>query len=328
MLFLILLTIGALGLAGSAIFFSVLGLVQTFSATALIWGSAIESSKLLTASFLTQYWNRIGKVTKTLGIVFVVALMLITSAGIYGHIISSYQEGTVEVDSQQIQLDEAQQNVDRLKERIESIDQNIESAENDIDKANEDISTILARDDAYITARTRQADTIREDRAELEERLETLLQRREELTQQHQEYQDAFLERRSDKLQTEAKVGPIITIISILGDDIGERAMLWFVLLIVLVFDPVAVYLTIQVNRVAMFLKEDGDKEDKTPSQEHNDSEQEDTGHLNDSIQSLNEKLSGLVKSTEENKSKLNDMEKSISKSEKKSELKKGLMSD
>jgi len=330
MLFLILLTFGALTLASAAIFFSVLGLVQTFSITALFWGSAIEASKLLTASFLTRFWKRIGLVTKSLGIGAVVALMIITSAGIYGHIISSYQEGAIEIETQQILLDEAQQNVDRLSERLDSIDSNIRSTEQDIEQANQTIREVVGREDAYITARTRQAATVRDDRDNLEQRLEQLLGQRESLSDRHEEYQSTFLKLRSEMLMVEAKVGPIITVMSILGDEVGERAMLWFVLLIVLVFDPVAVYLTIQANRVAMFRKEDSEMVDEGIIEDSGESpkEPEDASAITSIISGINDKLKDVVEKNEDTQSKLSQMEKSISKSEKKNQLKKDLMHD
>lgn len=320
MLFLILITLGALTLAGTAIFFSVLGLVQTFSFTALFWGSAIEASKLLVASFLTRFWKRVGIGTRILGVAAVIILMIITSAGIYGHILSSYQEGTIEIESQEILLEEAEENVNRISSRLQRLDTNIEDTQRDIEQANQTIREIVGREDAYITARTEQASTVREDRSNLEDRLERFQNEHDNLSERYENYQERYLELREEMLIVESRVGPIITVISIIGDEAGERAMLWFVLMIVLVFDPVAVYLTIQANRVAMFRKRD--KEEKVLEQFQ--------GRDNPSQQdhSISNKLDSLIESNADTQSKLSEVEKSVLKDKKKRDIKKDLMKD
>lgn len=328
MLFLVIITLSALGLAGAAIYFSVLGLVQTFSITALVWGSAIEASKLTTASFLTRYWHRASRLAKALGLFFVAALMMITSAGIYGHILSSYQESTIEVESQRIVMEEAQQDVDRLLATLTTLDESITITQNDITRANRDISEISARDDAFITARTRQADAVREDRDRLEERLTNLQTQRIEVASQHREAQREYLALRSEMLGVEAKVGPIITIISILGEDVGEKAMLWFILLIVLVFDPVAVYLTIQANKVAMYLKEDKQKKEKLEPIKEPSEPIPPSILSDDSTGEIKEQLSKIIEANTSTSEKISNMEKAMQKGEMKRDLRKSIMSD
>ena len=84
----------AFALAGSAAYYSVFGLSKLFSAQALavtIMAGTLEVSKLISASYLHRYWKQIGLLLKTYLISAVMILMLITSIGIYGFLVSAYQ---------------------------------------------------------------------------------------------------------------------------------------------------------------------------------------------------------------------------------------------
>lgn len=261
MFFLILLTLGSLILAGSAIFFSVLGLVQTFSITAMVWGSAIECAKLLTASFLTRYWESSGFATKVMGVTSIVALMLITSAGIYGHILSSYQKQSLSLDSNIILLETAEETLRIIDERIESLIDRRSRIEDSIESITSDISSISTREDNYITARTRQTDSMRSDRELLREELNDINVSLVELNDRRDEALRTTLDLKNTVLLSENEVGPIVIVMRLLGDDAGGKTIMWFILLIVLVFDPVAVYLIVQANKVAMIRARDKDTE-------------------------------------------------------------------
>ena len=241
-------------LAGNVIVFSVWGLSQTFTFTALFWGSAIEISKLILASFLYRFRESISSSTKILGWSLVIGMMIITSLGIYGHILSGYQENSSEVTFQELRLNDARNAIQILEERIQDITFDIDEARQSIASMNRAIAEINTRDDNFITARARAAESIREDREILQGQLGTLLQQRQMLIEEHHPLQEVVFELESEMLGLELKIGPIVKLIEILG-DLGERAMLWFILLIVLVFDPAAVYITIQANRVALSLK-------------------------------------------------------------------------
>ena len=93
-IFIYIVYAAAFALAGSAAYYSVFGLSKLFSAQAfavIIMASTLEISKLITASYLHQYWKQIGILLKTYLVTAVLVLMLITSAGIYGFLVSAYQ---------------------------------------------------------------------------------------------------------------------------------------------------------------------------------------------------------------------------------------------
>jgi peptidoglycan hydrolase CwlO-like protein len=333
MLFLILITLGVLFLAGNVIFFSVWGLAQTFTFTAFFWGSAIESSKLLVASFLYRFWNKINLLSKSIGILLVVGLMIITSAGIYGHILAGYQEGNIEIEAQQLRLVEAEERRDRFSTRISDLDNEIEATRDEISALNRDISAISTRDDAYITARSRAASEIREDRNIMQDRLSVLLERREELSNDMAPYQEEIINLRAELLDVEAKVGPIVTIIEAFGGA-GERAIMWFILLIVLTFDPTAVYLTVKANKVAMELsKEKKSQKKEKPLEEDNEeilSIKKMLEEKDNSSEALNEalaKLNDISTQSKEKNEQIDRITKMLDKEQKKKELKRNISS-
>ncbi len=90
------LTLGlsALFIAGCAAFFSVFGIGKLFSGAfiaVVIMASSLEIGKLVTASFLYRYWDKINQFQKFYMAAATVILVLITSAGIFGYLLNPYQ---------------------------------------------------------------------------------------------------------------------------------------------------------------------------------------------------------------------------------------------
>ena len=91
----ILILIAALSLATVAAYYSVFGISKLFSSQAsavILMAAILEVSKLITASYLERFWQTIHWLRKTYLITALVALMAITSLGIYGFLVSAYQE--------------------------------------------------------------------------------------------------------------------------------------------------------------------------------------------------------------------------------------------
>ena len=87
--------LAAFALAGSAAYYSVFGLSKLFSSQAsaiIILAGTLEASKLITASYLHRYWTKISTAIKTYMMTAVFVLMCITSLGIYGFLVSAYQD--------------------------------------------------------------------------------------------------------------------------------------------------------------------------------------------------------------------------------------------
>lgn len=218
-MFVALLTIITLILAGCAGYLAVTGLAVTLSATywqVLISASALEAAKLTVASYLYRYWKTTMWWLKGFLLIVVGGLMLITSLGIYGYLIASYQASSLSLDSttQKVELLE--------REKVEKL-----ARKQEIDRQITELPT------NYVTARRQLMDTFSAE-------LEVLNARLPEIDAE-------VLSLRQEILEQEAHTGPIIVIAKMLGIA-NERAFNYFVLLLVLVFDPTAVAMTLAAN--------------------------------------------------------------------------------
>lgn len=228
MLFLLLLILSTVAVAGSAAYFSVYGLAATFSGvfmSVIIMGASLEAAKLMTASYLYRYWNETGKLLRTYMIAGVIGLMVLTSGGIFGYLSSGYQADVLPLKqlNEQIALltEEKQQLLNRKKE----------------------IDTQIAQLPAnYVRGRERLISQFKQEQ-------QTITNRLAEISKVET---DAKLQ----QIKTEAHIGPITYISKAFGVETDD-ATKWLVLLIVLVFDPMAIALTLAVNNVLRLQKEE-----------------------------------------------------------------------
>lgn len=217
--FIIVLVAAALLIASAAAFFSVYGLAQVFAGAFLsvvIMGIALEVGKLVAASFLYRYWNKISKALKVYLMTAVAVLMCITSMGISGYLTAAYQTDTVGLRASSTKLEADSQELERLLARKADMDKQISQLPADYVAARQKL--MKSFDAEYKTMNPRIA--------ELQTSVATL--------QEH-------------KIATEAKVGPIVFISKVLGSETDD-AIFWLIVLIVIVFDPLAVALTIAAN--------------------------------------------------------------------------------
>ena len=106
--------LSALFIAGSAAYFSVFGLSKLFAGAALsviIMASSLEFGKIIGASFLYRYWNKITLWLKAYMLVGVITLVGITSAGIFGYLSNAYQGATIEFEKQTTTLNRHDKNI-------------------------------------------------------------------------------------------------------------------------------------------------------------------------------------------------------------------------
>ena len=91
----LIIALSALSVSASAAFYSVTGLSMLFAGASfavLVMASSLEVAKLVIASLLYQYWEKLNKILRTYLTVAACVLVLITSAGIYGFLSAAYQE--------------------------------------------------------------------------------------------------------------------------------------------------------------------------------------------------------------------------------------------
>lgn len=219
MLFIAILLLTTLSIAGTAAFFSVYGLSQIFMGMAvpvMIMGASLEAGKLVAASFLYRYWNDISWTLKFYLSTAVFILILITSIGIFGMLSAGYQSDSLplkEIESKiQLLKEEQQQLIERKKE---------------IDKQISNLPSNMVR------GRQRLMSTFGPELEQINTRLPQITTEIQQLS--------------SKQVHTQAHVGPIVYIAKAFNQDIDD-ATKWIVLVIIVVFDPLAVALTIGVN--------------------------------------------------------------------------------
>ena len=234
MIFITILILVTIAIASAAAYFSVYGLAQLFTGaviSVIIMGASIEAGKLVAASFLYRYWTKIGLALKTYLLSAIFVLMIITSMGIFGFLTAAYQKDTLPIAeiAQKIELLEHERS--ELIERRDRIDSQVEK-----------VSANMVR------SKERLAKSFQAERTAIETRLG-------EVTPELQKL-------KTDQINVKAKVGPIMLVAEVMGQD-PTKAVFWFILILISVFDPLAVALTLAVNIALRIRKEEKEEADR-----------------------------------------------------------------
>ena len=121
----------ALLIAGSAAFFSVFGLSKLFAGAqtaVIIMAGSLEFGKLVGASFLYRYWDKITSLHKFYMTTAVGILIVITSAGIFGFLSNAYQGATVGFEKESTALIYKEDRLEQLKEDKKFLKEELEAA--------------------------------------------------------------------------------------------------------------------------------------------------------------------------------------------------------
>jgi hypothetical protein len=226
-----LVGLSAFLVAGSAAFYSVYGLSKLFSGAALavvIMAGSLEFAKLVTASFLYRYWEKINTFMKTYMIIGVVTLVLITSSGIFGFLSNAYQGATIEFEKESTVLLYKEDRLSQLQEDKGYLKEELELA-------------ISELPDNYITAK-------RQLRADYNPKV---LEVNEEILQIKQEIGDL----KTALIETGVDVGPAIYLAKVFKTDI-DTVVQFFIFMLIFVFDPLAVVLVIAFNQTLQLRQE------------------------------------------------------------------------
>lgn len=249
------IALSALSVSVSAAFYSVTGLSKLFagaSTEVIIMAASLEASKLVLATLLHQYWDRLGKLLRAYLTSAVVVLIIITSMGIYGFLSAAYQEtankATI-VDTQIAFLEQKrnfyQEDVDRYDTELERISNNIAtlSQAKSRDIQVRDTSTATGFRNTISTTELRLA----QQRIESEEENKRLVQAdRSEAADSLQKYQVAILDANIGN-DIAAELGPLKYLSGLTGISM-DRIINILLLIIIFVFDPLAVSMVLAAN--------------------------------------------------------------------------------
>lgn len=250
-IFLFFLGLIAFGLVMTAAVFSITGLAMLYDSSyhIIVAMSIIESSKIIIASLLYRYWKSLLIWLKTYLVIALIILMIITSGGIYGFMTYKYQNVTISLDkinSEMILLE------DQEKLLAEDRDRFISDRQKLLEIRNQDISGVIITDSTrYYDSRIRQRAYER-----YESELLNINRNLDSTNIQLNRIRVKIAGNKTEMIDTGVEVGPLVYMSRVFNTSM-DNVMNWFSLLIILVFDPLAVVLVIAFNFVLIKIKEE-----------------------------------------------------------------------
>ena len=234
-----------MGLLLSAVagYFSVVGLGIIFAGafwSVVVMAGTLEVSKIVAASWIYRNWDIAPWIMKIYMTIAVIVLVFITSMGIFGYLSKAHVDQTVlEGGNNDIRIESLQRRIDRQNSIIN--DSTIVLGQLD-----EAVSTLQEYDrirgpEGSIAVRQSQS----EERAALNETISVAYDTIEELTEE-------ILPLRRQSIELEAEIGPLKYIAELIygeqARDFFDEAVRWIILLLVFVFDPLAICLLLAGN--------------------------------------------------------------------------------
>jgi len=239
-----LLFITAVILSGIAAYYSVIGLIAIFSAAALpvaIMGGSLEAAKLVVASWLYRYWKNIPILMRTYFTAALVILMLITSMGIFGFLSKAHSD-------QSLVSGDVLARLAIYDEKIKTAKDNIEANRKQLKQMDEAVDQIMAR--STTEGGADKANAVRKSQARDRATLFKDIEANQKLIAK---LNDEAAPIRAEVRKVEAEVGPLKYIAAMIyGDNpdenMLERSVRWLIILLICVFDPLAVLMLIAAN--------------------------------------------------------------------------------
>jgi len=237
-----IIALSALLVSGSAVFYSVYGLSKLFagaSTEVIIMAGALEFAKLVVASLLYVYWDEINKLLRLYLTIACITLMLITSGGIYGFLSGAYQETATKselLDKHALML-EVKQN--RFQEQLNSEKELVvyytEALSNPtmiqyVDKESGQLVTTTSSRQRKLM--TNQLNDARDNVSVFNDSISKY---------------DILILNKKISNESARELGPLKYVAKSLGVEM-DKVVNYFLLLIVFVFDPLAICLVIAAN--------------------------------------------------------------------------------
>ncbi len=243
----------ALTLSAIAAWYSILGLTAIFAAAVIpiiIMGGSLEIAKVVTTVWLHRYWDRAGWKLKLYLIPAVMALAFLTSMGIFGFLSKAHSDQT-------LVSGDVGAKVELIDEKIKIARENIAMNQKALEQMNNQVDQLLGRTDDDKGA-NRAVQVRRQQRAERTRLQNEIAAEQETIAKLNEEAAPI----RAQIRKVEAEVGPIKYIAALIyGDNpdanLLERAVRWVIILIVFVFDPLALTLVLAAQSSYKWLDDD-----------------------------------------------------------------------
>jgi hypothetical protein len=232
----------ALVVAGCAAFFSVQGLATLYAGQFIavcIMAGGLEFGKLVAASYLHRYWKETNFLLKSYLIIAVISLMAITSLGIFGFLTSAFQQSHVKIEI-----------VDTQREYLESKKQTIQdeilTLTKRIDVLNE---SRLSQEKRLPQMSSKSAKPIYEDIKKSSEDISKSQERIKIISDEIKNIDSELLTLKKEESKS-TDIGTLKFVSQLFNEDVSVIVK-WFTIIIVLVFDPLAVSLVLAYNNIS-----------------------------------------------------------------------------
>ena len=236
----ILTFITSLAIAAVAAWYSIIGLTTIFSAAVvpiIIMGVVLEIGKLVAAAWVYQNWKETNVLLKSYLVSAIVVLMLITSMGIYGFLSKSHIDAGINTTEISVKLERLDNRINGEQRQIDRAEKTLKQLDDRLEKMNEGW---------FITRGIQQREKEQEERQQLNNIIKKSESEIDKLLDKKSEYQ-------LEVKNFEVEVGPIKYIAALLyGDEAKnylDNTVRYVILLLIFVFDPLAVLLLISANQ-------------------------------------------------------------------------------
>jgi len=241
-----LIAIAAFMIAGSAAYFSVTGLAVLFSGAAIavmVMAGSLEFAKLVTATYLKQKWSEIQGINKWYLTISVVILMTITSAGIFGYLSNAFQQ-------QNIKLEQVQREIDVWNNKITSNTSQITNLTTQLTNLQQNQGKLL---DNKVNNRLLKSIDNRDKQTKL------ISDKISSLQDSNVVYNGHINEIKNNNINLEKEVGGFRFVAQAFNVPLNS-VVKFFIILIVIVFDPLAIALVIAFNQLVLDGKPTGNE--------------------------------------------------------------------
>ena len=255
-IFPIIIALSALSVSASAAFYSVFGLSKLFagaSTEVIIMAGALEVAKLVVASLLYQYWDTINKILRSYFIIATFVLMVITSGGIYGFLSGAYQETSTQsefldkqvavIEQKQVRFEEQKSDLKIEKAALVKSISDLRIALSNpaqvqyIDKESGQLITTSSSSARRALQSELKISTAERDRADL--RLNAVT---DSIAVLDGRILDAQINNESAR-----ELGPLKYMAELTNQPMATIVN-WFMILIIFVFDPLAIAMVVAAN--------------------------------------------------------------------------------
>lgn len=250
-----LLLLTGLTISAVAIYYSVVGLTSIFAAAAIpvmIMGATLEVAKLVCATWIKANWTRVPMLMKTYMCIAVIVLMMITSMGIFGFLSKAHLD-------QSLVSGDVVDKVAIIDEKIKTERDNIESARRALTQMDSAVDQTMSRSSDEKGAD--KAAALRRSQAKERGNLQNDIQKSQKTIASLNEERAPIAK---DLRKVEAEVGPIKYIAALIygvnpDATILEKAVTWVIIMIVMVFDPLAVIMLLAAQMSFAWAKQQKD---------------------------------------------------------------------